>query len=94
MATVKNKYQVALVAPTEILANQHYANLKPLLDTWNIKSTLITGKTKLNTWTEIADQEIPGNQSTQRGFVNLGTGLNNEYELFNKFQDFIFHPAW
>jgi len=58
IATVKNKYQVALIAPTEILANQHYASLKSLLDTWNIKSTLITGKTKLNTWAEIANQEI------------------------------------
>lgn len=58
IATVKNKYQVALVAPTEILANQHYANLKPLLDAWNIKSTLITSKTKLNTWAEISKQEI------------------------------------
>lgn len=58
IAMVKNKYQVALVAPTEILANQHYASLKPLLDIWDIKSTLITGTTKLNTWTEIANQEI------------------------------------
>lgn len=58
IATVKNKYQVALVAPTEILANQHYTNLKPLLDAWNIKSTLITGKTKLNTWAEISNQKI------------------------------------
>ncbi len=40
---VKNGYQAALMAPTEILANQHYNDLKPLLDKLGISTALLTG---------------------------------------------------
>ncbi len=40
---VKNGYQAALMAPTEILANQHYNDLSPLLAKLNIKCELLTG---------------------------------------------------
>lgn len=58
VVTVKNGYQVALMAPTEVLAVQHYQNLKPLLDKFNISTTLLTGSTKLASYTEIASGKI------------------------------------
>ncbi len=42
---VKNGYQAALMAPTEILATQHYNDLSPLLSRLGIKCSLLTGST-------------------------------------------------
>ncbi|MGE5425858.1 MAG: ATP-dependent DNA helicase RecG [Bacillota bacterium] len=38
-----NRYQAALMAPTEILASQHYESLKKLIASFNIKIALLTG---------------------------------------------------
>ncbi len=40
---VKNGFQAALMAPTEILANQHYNDLKPILERLGISCALLTG---------------------------------------------------
>ena len=40
-------YQSALMAPTEILAEQHYNNIKNLFKDYDIKICLLTGKLKL-----------------------------------------------
>ncbi len=45
-AAVLNDYQVAFMAPTEILANQHYQTLQKILDSLKIKIELATGSTK------------------------------------------------
>lgn len=42
---VKNGFQCALMAPTEILANQHYETLSNLLGGAGIKTELLTGST-------------------------------------------------
>ncbi len=42
---VKNGFQCALMAPTEILANQHYETLSNLLGSAGIKTELLTGNT-------------------------------------------------
>ncbi len=42
---VKNGYQAALMAPTEILANQHYNDLAPMLQRLGVKCALLTGST-------------------------------------------------
>lgn len=39
-------YQSALMAPTEILAYQHYGDLCPLFEKFGIKTALLTGSTK------------------------------------------------
>lgn len=41
---VKNGVQAALMAPTELLAAQHYEGLRPLLDRFGIRTVLLTGK--------------------------------------------------
>jgi len=41
-----NNVQVALMAPTEILANQHYQTLKQLLEPFGLKIFLLTGAQK------------------------------------------------
>ena len=43
---VENGWQTALMAPTEILARQHYENLSPLLEQFGISCALLTGSTK------------------------------------------------
>lgn len=42
---VKNGYQAALMAPTEILATQHYHDLSPIFDALGISCALLTGST-------------------------------------------------
>ena len=39
----ENNYQAALMAPTEILAKQHYSNIKDWADSVGLKTILITG---------------------------------------------------
>ena len=41
----KNGYQCALMAPTEILANQHYESLYPIFNSLGISCELLTGST-------------------------------------------------
>ncbi|MDD5760503.1 MAG: DEAD/DEAH box helicase, partial [Candidatus Pacebacteria bacterium] len=42
LLTIKSKYQVALMAPTEILAQQHYDKFKNFLQAFGVKIALIT----------------------------------------------------
>lgn len=45
-SAVKNGYQTAMMAPTEILANQHYEGLSKLFEGSGIKIALLTGSTR------------------------------------------------
>ncbi|PJE59771.1 MAG: DNA helicase RecG [Candidatus Portnoybacteria bacterium CG10_big_fil_rev_8_21_14_0_10_44_7] len=47
LQTAQNGFQAALMAPTEILARQHYKTLSPLLLKRKIKIALLTGKDAL-----------------------------------------------
>lgn len=59
---VKNNYQGVMMAPTEVLATQHYQGLTPILDKFNIKTGLLTGsltkKQKENILNQIKEGEI------------------------------------
>lgn len=46
LIALDNGYQACLMAPTEILATQHYATIKELLEGLNIHVELLTGSTK------------------------------------------------
>lgn len=45
-AAVDSGYQAAFMAPTELLAEQHYLNLAPYMEAWNTPMTLLTGATR------------------------------------------------
>ena len=57
---VKNGRQAALMAPTEILAQQHYNGLAPLLETLGIRCALLTGSTQAATKRSICAQLASG----------------------------------
>lgn len=46
LLAIDNSYQACLMAPTEILANQHYVTVKEFLGDMNIQVVLLTGSTK------------------------------------------------
>lgn len=52
---VENGWQTALMAPTEILARQHYQGLAPLLARFSIRCALLTGSTRAKERREILE---------------------------------------
>ena len=50
---IESKYQCALMAPTEILANQHFILAKKIFDNFNIKVEFLTSKTEKTKKTKI-----------------------------------------
>lgn len=46
MLAIQNGYQVAFMAPTEILATQHFAVLMEFLDVFQVQADLLVGSTK------------------------------------------------
>jgi ATP-dependent DNA helicase RecG len=46
LIAIDNEFQATLMAPTEILATQHYNGLKPLCDAVGISISLLTGSSK------------------------------------------------
>lgn len=46
LIALDNDYQACLMAPTEILANQHYANISGMLAGMDVEVNLLTGSTK------------------------------------------------
>ena len=69
---VKNGYQAALMAPTEILANQHYNDLAPLLSKLGIKCSLLIGSTTAANKRKIREAMQAENKS-DRVDVVIGT---------------------
>lgn len=73
-------YQTSMMAPTEILAIQHYENAKKTLETYGIKCRLLTGSTRSKERKEIL-KEIKENQCD----VLFGThALISDDVVFNK----------
>jgi len=60
LLTVKSKYQVALMAPTEILAQQHYNKFKEFLSPFKVNIALLTSSK-----TKIYDDSLEGDISKQ-----------------------------
>ncbi len=56
----ENRYQAALMAPTELLAQQHYTNIKGWADRLNLKSVLLTGSSKAGERKEIYEEIAAG----------------------------------
>ena len=60
---LQNGYQAALMAPTEILARQHYADLKKLFSQHGVECALLCGATKLSEKNEIRSRLADGTLS-------------------------------
>jgi len=46
LMAIEGGYQVAIMAPTEILAEQHYLNIRPLVETLGFRAALLTSSLK------------------------------------------------
>lgn len=68
LQAVDSGYQAALMAPTEILAEQHYLKLKPLLEPLGVKVELLTGS--LRTKEKVLRQDMVASGQSQ---VVIGT---------------------
>lgn len=89
---VKSGYQGALMAPTEILAEQHFHSVEPLLRPFGIKTALLTGNTPPKEAKEILDQIREGNADIIIGthalleervvFKRLGLVVTDEQHRF------------
>ncbi|MCP2013552.1 ATP-dependent DNA helicase RecG [Deinococcus sp. HSC-46F16] len=93
---VRDGYQGALMAPTEILARQHYANLVGYLGKLDVRVGLLIGamtpKQKLEMQTRIAEGEVDVVVGTQAliqenvRFDNLGLAVVDEEHRFGVMQ--------
>lgn len=93
---VKNGYQVAFMAPTEILASQHYNNYNKFLKSNNINSDLLLGNTSTSKKREVYDDLISNNIDILFGthslfqdkidFNKLGLIIIDEQQRFGVYQ--------
>ena len=91
-SAVLNGYQGALMAPTEILASQHYDSFKEILERFNIKSELLVGsltkKQKEKVLEKVKNQEVDILIGTHAliedkvEFKNLGIVITDEQHRF------------
>ena len=89
---VKNGCQAALMAPTELLAEQHYRGLAPLLEQLGLRCALLTGstpaKTKRSVTAQLASGELDfaiGTHALISGgvaYANLGLVVTDEQHRF------------
>jgi len=68
LIAVSNDYQAAIMAPTEILAEQHFLNLDALLRPLNIEIVYLSGKVKGK-----ARSEVLQNMASGRAQICVGT---------------------
>ncbi|WP_026882335.1 ATP-dependent DNA helicase RecG [Clostridium akagii] len=93
---VKNGYQSVLLAPTEILANQHFDEAKKLFDKFNINIELLTGSVTAKKKEKIKENLKDGNINIIIGthalleddveFKNLGMVITDEQHRFGVMQ--------
>lgn len=89
---VKNGYQVAFMAPTEILAEQHFDNFKKLFSDFDINISLLTGSITNSKKNKIKEDILNGNVDIVIGthalltddtkFMRLGCAITDEQHRF------------
>ncbi len=92
LIALDNNYQACMMAPTEILATQHYQSLSQLLEGMDIKVHLLTGSTKAKQRRQIHDDLMNGSCHILVGthaliessvqFNNLGLAVIDEQHRF------------
>jgi len=93
---ISNGYQTALMAPTEILAEQHYKNACQLFEPLKLKVSLLTGSMSKKERQEVVDELREGQVSVVVGthaliqegveFQNLGLVIIDEQHRFGVYQ--------
>ncbi len=92
LLAIDNEYQACLVAPTEILANQHFEGISEALKALNIECALLTGSTKKARRRVLHEQLEDGSLHILIGthailedkvqFKNLGLAIIDEQHRF------------
>ncbi|MCL4113424.1 UNVERIFIED_CONTAM: hypothetical protein GTU68_023130 [Idotea baltica] len=92
LLAIDNGFQTCLMAPTEILANQHFTDIIELLEGTNIKCALLTGSVKKSARKPIHEQLESGELQILIGthalledkvqFQNLGLAIVDEQHRF------------
>jgi ATP-dependent DNA helicase RecG len=92
LIALDNGFQTCIMAPTEILANQHFKNLSKLLEKTNISVELLTGSTKQSERNSIHEKLQNGELKILVGthaliedevqFFNLGLAVIDEQHKF------------
>ncbi|MFA5354943.1 MAG: ATP-dependent DNA helicase RecG [Thermodesulfovibrionales bacterium] len=88
LSAVESGYQAAMMAPTEILAEQHFITIHRLVEALGLKASLITGSRKEKDAAEEADIVIGTHALIQEGrsFRNLGLVVIDEQHRFGVMQ--------
>ena len=92
LIALDNGYQTCIMAPTEILAEQHYATVKRLLGDMDVKVALLTGVVKGKRRAQILEGTLSGNVNILVGthallgdivsFRNVGLAIIDEQHRF------------
>src|SRR5215813_599685 len=95
---IENEYQAALMAPTEILATQHYISARRLLEPLGYRIVLLTGSLEPDRKRDIRRHILQGNANLVIGthalieekveFQNLGLAIVDEQHRFGVLQRF------
>ena len=103
LTAVANEYQAILMAPTELLANQHYKTLTKLLEHSRVRTGLLTGSigaaARRKLLTEIAEQQLDfiiGTQAVINAeivFKKLGLVIIDEQHRFGVRQRAVMKQA-
>lgn len=96
LLAVDNGFQACLMAPTEILAQQHYQSIRTMLEPLPVKVALLTGSTKGARRREMLQSAADGSLHLLIGthtliekevqFQNLGLGIVDEQHRFGVVQ--------
>lgn len=92
LIAIGNGYQACIMAPTEVLAQQHFKNIHKLLEPTRIKASLLTGSSKASERREVHQGIEDGSISILVGthallednvvFKNLGLAIIDEQHRF------------
>jgi len=92
LLAIDNEFQACLMAPTEILANQHYNSIKELLEGTDVSCALLTGSVKKSARKPIHEQLESGELQILIGthalledkvqYKNLGLAIVDEQHRF------------
>ncbi|HVP35409.1 MAG TPA: ATP-dependent DNA helicase RecG, partial [Terriglobales bacterium] len=96
LMAIENGYQTAIMAPTEVLAEQHYLSLSSLLEQLEIEPFLLTSSVKTSEKKQILEQISSGNAKVIVGthaliqkevnFDRLGLAVIDEQHRFGVLQ--------